>query len=100
MEERLNSPGLRMRTDELLAFDRDLKEEIEALRQLLGKIDDKLHALQVERLYLLSLLNKLPRRAKKSERKEADKMKKTLDLSVASAAQHFNEEVEEDEDSC
>lgn len=97
MEDRLNSPGLRMRTDELLAFDRDLKEEIEALKKLLSKIDEKLHALQVERLYLLSLLNKLTQRPK-TEREETDRMKKTLDLSVASTLQFFKEEVE-DEDS-
>lgn len=104
MEDRLESPGLRIKTDELLAFQRDLKEEKQLLQKVLTSIDDQVHALQVEQLHLLGLMNQA---LKGKERKTApnttvnenqqQSTNKMLDLSVTSALRYLEEE-DDDED--
>lgn len=47
MEDDLEKPRTKMNANELLAFQRDLKQEKELLLKILTKIDDQVHRLQV-----------------------------------------------------
>ncbi|KZC07048.1 PREDICTED: uncharacterized protein LOC107185282 [Dufourea novaeangliae] len=104
MDNDLKISDIKVGANELLAFQRDLKQEKEFLVKLLTKIDSQVHRLQVEQLHLLGMMNKS---MKESEEKspshesnhetEQDTSNKSLDLSIASALKYFQEE-EEDED--
>ena len=105
MEDDLEKPRTKMNANELLAFQRDLKQERELLLKILTKIDNQVHSLQVEQLHLLGLMNKsLKGTEDKSsyesanDNEEPDSANKSLDLSIASAFQYFQEEIEDDDD--
>lgn len=100
----MGKPNLKMNANELLAFQRDLKQEKELLLNILSKIDNQVHRLQVEQLHLLGLINKsLKNSEEKSESHESiyeaqeqDSTTKSLDLSIASSFKYFQEEDEDD----
>ncbi|XP_017792773.1 PREDICTED: uncharacterized protein LOC108574662, partial [Habropoda laboriosa] len=104
-EEDLENCGLKVNANELLAFQRDLKQEKELLQKILVKIDDQVHRLQVEQLNLLGIMNKSlkgtkersPKHESTSDNQE-NTTNKFLDLSVASAFDYFKEEVEDEDD--
>ena len=105
MEDDLEKPRTKMNANELLAFQRDLKQEKELLLKILTKIDDQVHRLQVEQLHLLGLMNKsLKDTEDKSsyesvnDNQEPDSANKSLDLSIASAFTYFQEEIEDEDD--
>ncbi|CAK9815478.1 hypothetical protein ANTQUA_LOCUS8454 [Anthophora quadrimaculata] len=104
-EEDLENCGLKVNANELLAFQRDLKQEKELLQKILAKIDDQVHRLQVEQLHILGMMNKSLKATKErspEHESTSDNQKnntnKFLDLSVASTADYFKEEVEDDDD--
>ena len=101
----MENPRTKMNANELLAFQRDLKQEKELLLKILTKIDNQVHRLQVEQLHLLGLMNKsLKGTEDKSsyesvnDKQEPDPANKSLDLSIVSAFKYFQEEIEDDDD--
>lgn len=105
MDDHLDAPELKMGANELLAFQRDLKEEKELLLKLLTKIDDQVHRLQVEQLSLLAIMNKSlkePTKASLSSESEQkmpeDISNKSLNLSIATALQYMEEENDDEDD--
>ncbi|XP_078050682.1 uncharacterized protein LOC144477097 [Augochlora pura] len=105
MEKGFEIPDLKMSANELLAFQRDLKQERELLLKLLTKIDNQVHRLQVEQLNLLAVMNKT---LKNSEEKQPsyesenemsqDATSKSLNLSIDTAFKYFEEEDDDDEE--
>ncbi|XP_076278760.1 uncharacterized protein LOC143208310 [Lasioglossum baleicum] len=105
MGDHSDMPELKIGANELLAFQRDLKQERELLLKLLTKIDNQVHRLQVEQLNLLAIMNKsLKEPTDKSPLYEPehempeDMTNKSLNLSIASALQYLEEEDDDDED--
>ncbi|KAK1129109.1 hypothetical protein K0M31_020239 [Melipona bicolor] len=93
----------KINTNDLLAFQRELKQEKEFLQKVLIKIDDQLNSLQVEQLHLLGLMNKSLKATKvespcKSKNdNEQVSINKSLDLSVPSTSKYYEEEMEDEE---
>lgn len=52
MDDHMGKPNLKMNANELLAFQRDLKQEKELLLNILSKIDNQVHRLQVHTLLI------------------------------------------------
>nr|XP_033332467.1 uncharacterized protein LOC117223963 [Megalopta genalis] len=105
MENHFDLPELKIGANELLAFQRDLKQERELLLKLLTKIDNQVHRLQVEQLNLLAIMNKsLKDSGEKSPSYESehempqDASNKSLNLSIATAFKYFEEEDDDEED--
>ncbi|CAL7952294.1 unnamed protein product [Xylocopa violacea] len=102
--------NLKLSANELLGFQRDLKEEKELLQKMLAKIDDQVHRLQVEQLHLLGIMNKSLKGARDNKRVarvctnkstndvQLESTSKSLDLSVASALKYFDEEIDDEDD--
>ncbi|XP_076754101.1 uncharacterized protein LOC143425289 [Xylocopa sonorina] len=104
-ENDVENYNLKLSANELLAFQRDLKEEKELLQKMLAKIDDQVHRLQVEQLHLLGIMNKSLKGArdnvsphKSTNDDQLESTNKSLDLSVASALKYFDEEIEDEDD--
>ncbi|KOX78581.1 hypothetical protein WN51_07442 [Melipona quadrifasciata] len=93
----------KINTNDLLAFQRELKQEKELLQKVLIKIDDQLNSLQVEQLHLLGLMNKSLKATKiKSPCESTNDNKqvstnKSLDLSVPSTSKYYEEEIEDED---
>ncbi|XP_031826915.1 uncharacterized protein LOC116424531 [Nomia melanderi] len=105
MDDHFDIPNMKMSANELLAFQRDLKQERELLLKLLTKIETQVHRLQVEQLHLLGVMNKLLKDSEdkspsyESEHENEENLSNTsLNLSVASALKYFEEEEEEDDE--
>ncbi|XP_003700440.1 uncharacterized protein LOC100877721 [Megachile rotundata] len=100
--ENIEKYSARVNTNELLAYQRDLKKEKELLQNMLTKIDDQIHRLQVEQLHLLGLANKSLKGSEQSDKlisdDEEDPINKSLDLSVAPAFKQYEEEIEDEDD--
>lgn len=99
--ENIEKYSARVNTNELLAYQRDLKEEKELLQNMLTKIDDQIHRLQVEQLHLLGLVNKSLKGSEQSHKLSDDEenpINKSLDLSVATGFKHYEEEIEDEDD--
>ncbi|XP_029049787.1 uncharacterized protein LOC117605657 [Osmia lignaria lignaria] len=102
--ENIEKYSARVNTNELLAYQRDLKEEKELLQNMLIKIDKQIHGLQVEQLHLLGLMNKSLRGAeqpmshKSVDDNQEDLTNNSLDLSVATTFKHYEEEMEDEDD--
>lgn len=97
--------SIKISANELLAFQRELKQEKELLQKILTKIDDQVHRLQVEQLHLLGLMNKSLKGTTENSSSyependiQQESTNKSLDLSVASAFKHFEEEIEDEDD--
>ncbi|KAF3424885.1 hypothetical protein E2986_06157 [Frieseomelitta varia] len=91
-------------TNDLLAFQRELKQEKELLQKILVKIDKQLNSLQVEQLHLLGLMNKSLKGTKVKSLYESTNdnpqasTNKSLDLSVPSTSKYYEEEMEDEDD--
>ncbi|CAD1470827.1 unnamed protein product [Heterotrigona itama] len=96
-------------TNDLLAFQRELKQEKELLQKILIKIDDQLNSLQVEQLHLLGLMNKSLKGTKVKSQMSQQMYKSTndnqqastnklLDLSIPSTSKYYEEEMEDEDD--
>lgn len=126
--ENIEKYSARVNTNELLAYQRDLKEEKELLQNMLIKIDKQIHGLQVnisvicsihfllyttifcnkifkvEQLHLLGLMNKSlrgaeqPMSCKSVDDNQEDLTNNSLDLSVATTFKHYEEEMEDEDD--
>ncbi|XP_076232840.1 uncharacterized protein LOC143178198 [Calliopsis andreniformis] len=106
MDDDVENLNLKMNTNQLLAFQRDLKQEKELLLKILTKIDNQVHRLQVEQLHLLGLMNKTLKSTEErlspyepTNDDQEESVNKSLDLSIDCAFKYYQEEVEvEDED--
>ncbi|XP_076618411.1 uncharacterized protein LOC143340397 [Colletes latitarsis] len=104
MDDHIGKADLKMNANELLAFQKELKQEQELLKKILSKIDNQVHSLQVEQLHLLGLVNKSLKDSEEksplheSEDNMQDYANKSLDLSIASNFKYFQEENDDDDD--